>query len=53
VLRRDVSAFMIKTLIPLFLLALVVFATLFFPRTMGKERTTIPVTGPGLFNALN
>jgi branched-chain amino acid transport system substrate-binding protein len=36
---------MIKTLLPLFLLALVVFATLFFPPTLAKERTTIPVTG--------
>ena len=45
VLRRNVIAFMVKTLIPLFLLGLVVFATLFFPTTLAKERTTIPVTG--------
>ncbi len=43
--HRDVVAFMIKTLVPLFLLVLVVFATLFFPTSLTKERTTIPVTG--------
>jgi hypothetical protein len=43
--RRNVVAFMVKALVPLFLLALVVFATLFFPGTLAKERTTIPVTG--------
>jgi hypothetical protein len=36
---------MVKTLVPLFLLVLVVFATQFFPPTWNKERTTIPVTG--------
>jgi branched-chain amino acid transport system substrate-binding protein len=45
VVQRDVVAFMIKTLVPLFLLVLVVFATLFFPVSLTKERTTIPVTG--------
>jgi branched-chain amino acid transport system substrate-binding protein len=45
VIKRNVTAFMIKTLIPLFLLGLVVFVTLFFPPTLAKERTTIPVTG--------
>jgi len=45
VLRRNVGAFMVKTLVPLFLLGLVVFATLFFPSTLARERTTIPVTG--------
>jgi ABC-type branched-subunit amino acid transport system substrate-binding protein len=45
VVRRDVAAFMVKTLVPLFLLVLVVFATLFFPSSLAKERTTIPVTG--------
>jgi len=45
VVQRDVVAFMVKTLVPLFLLALVVFATLFFPPSLSKERTTIPVTG--------
>jgi branched-chain amino acid transport system substrate-binding protein len=44
VLERNVGAFIIKTLMPLFLLALVVFATLFFPATLVTERTTIPVT---------
>jgi branched-chain amino acid transport system substrate-binding protein len=43
--HRDVFAFMVKTLVPLFLLVLVVFATLFFPASLTKERTTIPVTG--------
>lgn len=45
VVHRDVLAFMGKTLVPLFLLVLVVFATLFFPATLIVERTTIPVTG--------
>jgi ABC-type branched-subunit amino acid transport system substrate-binding protein len=45
VVHRDVLAFMIKTLVPLFLLVLVVGATLFFPTSLTKERTTIPVTG--------
>jgi ABC-type branched-subunit amino acid transport system substrate-binding protein len=45
VVQRDVFAFMVKTLVPLFLLVLVVFATLFFPPSLTKERTTIPVTG--------
>jgi ABC-type branched-subunit amino acid transport system substrate-binding protein len=45
VVQRDVVAFMVKTLVPLFLLVLVVFATLFFPPSLAKERTTIPVTG--------
>ena len=45
VVQRDVVAFMVKTLVPLFLLVLVVFATLFFPVSLTKERTTIPVTG--------
>jgi hypothetical protein len=44
-IHRDVFAFMVKTLVPLFLLVLVVFATLFFPSSLTKERTTIPVTG--------
>jgi hypothetical protein len=45
VLRRDVLVFMIKTMMPLFLLVAVVFTTLFFPHSLSKERTTIPVTG--------
>ena len=45
IVHRNVAAFMVKTLVPLFLLAVVVFATLFFPPTLAKERTTIPVTG--------
>jgi branched-chain amino acid transport system substrate-binding protein len=45
VVQRDVIAFMVKTLVPLFLLVLVVFATQFFPPSLAKERTTIPVTG--------
>jgi ABC-type branched-subunit amino acid transport system substrate-binding protein len=43
--RRSSLVFMTKTLLPLFLLTLVVFATLFFPPTLNKERTTVPVTG--------
>jgi len=36
---------MVKALVPLFLLVLVVFATLFFPASLTEERTTVPVTG--------
>lgn len=45
VVQRNVVAFMVKALLPLFLLMLVVFATLFFPSSLAKERLTIPVTG--------
>jgi branched-chain amino acid transport system substrate-binding protein len=44
VLRRDSTIFIFKTLLPLFLLVLVVFGTLFFPDNLYRERTTIPVT---------
>jgi branched-chain amino acid transport system substrate-binding protein len=44
VLRRSSAVFILKNLLPLFLLALVVFATLFFPETLFRERVTIPVT---------
>jgi len=44
VLRRSSAIFILKNLLPLFLLALVVFATLFFPETLYRERVTIPVT---------
>jgi branched-chain amino acid transport system substrate-binding protein len=44
VLRRSSAIFILKNLLPLFLLALVVFATLFFPETLHRERVTIPVT---------
>jgi branched-chain amino acid transport system substrate-binding protein len=44
VLRRSSDIFILKNLLPLFLLALVVLATLFFPETMYRERVTIPVT---------
>jgi len=44
VLERNAVAFMVKTLIPLFLLVLVVFVTFFFPETLAEERTTIPIT---------
>src|SRR6201982_1087568 len=43
-LRRSSAIYMLKNLLPLFLLVLVVFATLFFPDTMFRERVTIPVT---------
>ena len=45
VIHRNAIAFMVKTLVPLFLLLLVVFATFFFPHTLAAERTTVPVTG--------
>jgi len=44
VLRRSSAVFILKNLLPLFLLALVVLATLFFPETLFRERVTIPVT---------
>ena len=44
VLKRDVAAFVVKTLIPLFLLGLVVFAGLFFPPALMTVRVTLPVT---------
>jgi hypothetical protein len=43
-LRRSSAIYMLKNLLPLFLLVLVVFSTLFFPETMFRERVTIPVT---------
>jgi branched-chain amino acid transport system substrate-binding protein len=43
-LRRSSAIYMLKNLLPLFLLVLVVFATLFFPETLFRERVTIPVT---------
>jgi branched-chain amino acid transport system substrate-binding protein len=44
VLHRSSAIYILKNLLPLFLLALVVFATLFFPETLFRERVTIPVT---------
>ena len=44
VLRRNFGIFILKSLVPLFLLVLVVFATLFFPETLFRERITLPVT---------
>jgi ABC-type branched-subunit amino acid transport system substrate-binding protein len=44
VLHRNSAIYILKNLLPLFLLALVVFATLFFPETLFRERVTIPVT---------
>jgi hypothetical protein len=44
-LQREYTIFIIKTMMPLFLLVLVVFTTLFFPETLFRERVGIPVTG--------
>ena len=44
VLQRDFVIFIVKTLMPLFLLVMVVFATLFFPETLFRERITLPIT---------
>ena len=44
VLHRSSAIYILKNLLPLFLLVLVVFATLFFPETLFRERVTIPVT---------
>jgi ABC-type branched-subunit amino acid transport system substrate-binding protein len=44
VLHRNGTIYILKNMLPLFLLALVVFATLFFPESLFRERVTIPVT---------
>ena len=44
VLKRNYGIFVIKTLLPLVLLLFVVFATLFLPANLFRERITIPVT---------
>jgi branched-chain amino acid transport system substrate-binding protein len=46
VLRRNSTVFIFKTLLPLFLLILVVFGTLFFLDNLYTERTTIPPDRP-------
>jgi hypothetical protein len=38
VLHRNSAIYILKNLLPLLLLALVVFATLFFPETLYRER---------------
>ena len=43
-MRRRSTLFLLKNLLPLLLLVLVVFTTLFFPATLFRERVTIPVT---------
>jgi hypothetical protein len=45
VMRRNYRIFILKTLLPLFLLVSVVFATMFFSPNLVKEQVTIPVTG--------
>jgi hypothetical protein len=44
VLQRNAQIYVIKTMIPLMLLVLVVFATLFLPMNLFRERINIPVT---------
>jgi ABC-type branched-subunit amino acid transport system substrate-binding protein len=44
ILQRNYRVFIFKTLLPLFLLVLVVFATMFFTPNLVKEQVTIPVT---------
>lgn len=44
VLERDYVIYVVKSLIPLVLLILVVFATLLLPQNLYRERITIPVT---------
>ncbi|GGD81044.1 ABC transporter substrate-binding protein [Croceicoccus mobilis] len=43
-LERDYGIYIIKTLTPLLLLVLVVFATLILPRNLFRERINIPIT---------
>lgn len=44
VLERNFGIFLIKTLVPLLLLVVVVFTTLFLPGNLFRERINIPVT---------
>jgi branched-chain amino acid transport system substrate-binding protein len=44
-MRRNFRIFIFKTLLPVFLLVSVVFATMFFSTGLLKEQVTIPVTG--------
>ena len=43
-LQRNSAVYLVKTMIPLMLLVLVVFATLFLPANLFRERINIPVT---------
>ncbi len=45
IMQRTFEMFILKTLMPMFLLMIVVFATLFFPPSLLKEQITLPVTG--------
>ena len=43
-IKRKTLVFLIKTLLPLLLLVLVVYVTLFFPPSLTKERLTIAIS---------
>jgi len=43
-IKRKTTIFLIKTLLPLLLLVLVVYVTLFFPPSLTKERLTIAIS---------
>jgi branched-chain amino acid transport system substrate-binding protein len=42
-IARDSSVFLLKNLLPLFLLTLIIYSTLYFPDSVLKERLTVPV----------
>lgn len=54
---RRYEVFLIKTLLPLALLTIVLYASLYFPASLLKEQVTVPVTGlltgAVLLNAIN
>jgi ABC-type branched-subunit amino acid transport system substrate-binding protein len=45
VLRRLTSATLLKNLLPLGLMTLIMFASLYFPATLVKEKVTVAITG--------
>jgi len=45
VVQREVLVFLRKNLLPVGLLTMVVYSTLFYPESMLKERLTVPVAG--------
>jgi branched-chain amino acid transport system substrate-binding protein len=44
-LRRNTFATLTKTLLPLFLMTLIMYASLYFPAALVKEKVTVTVTG--------
>ena len=44
-IERRVAATLVKNLLPLFIMTLVMFASLYFPRGLVKEKVTVAITG--------